>query len=104
MNSIVLEKIKQLKPKLQDEGFEIIGVFGSFARDEETPDSDIDILYQIKNTNKYLEKYSGWDSILHIVEIKEFLKKELQREIDFVDKTTLSPISNKYIQKDLVYV
>jgi predicted nucleotidyltransferase len=104
MNKQVLEKLKQLKPKLHDEGFELIGIFGSFARNEEKPTSDIDILYQIKDTKEYLKKYSGWDSITHIVEIKDFLKKELQKEVDFVDKSTLDSIANKYIQKDLIYI
>lgn len=104
MDLKVLEKLKQLKLKLQNEGFELIGVFGSFARDEQTPTSDIDILYQINDTKSYLEKYTGWDSILHILEVKDLLKRELHREVDFVDKSTLNSISNKYIQKDLVYV
>lgn len=104
MNAQVLNKLKNLKPKLLNEGFELIGVFGSFARNEETKNSDIDILYQINNTDEYLKKYSGWDSILHILEVKDFLKKELHRDVDFVDKSTLTHISNKYIQKDLIYV
>lgn len=104
MNNQILEKLKELKPKLHDEGFELIGIFGSFARNEEKPNSDIDILYQIKDTKEYLKKYSGWDSILHIVEIKDFLKKELQKEVDFVDQSSLDSIANKYIQKDLIYV
>lgn len=104
MNHQVLEKLKRLKPKLQDEGFELIGVFGSFARNEEKESSDIDILYKIKDTKEYLKKYSGWDSVLHIVEVKELLQKELKRDIDFVDKSSLDSIANKYINKDLVYV
>lgn len=104
MNNQILEKLKELKPKLHDEGFELIGIFGSFARNEEKPNSDIDILYQIKDTKEYLKKYSGWDSILHIVEIKDFLKKELQKEVDFVDQSSLDSIANKYIQKDLIYI
>ena len=104
MNAQLLTKLKELKPKLQNEGFELIGVFGSFARNEENSSSDIDILYQIKDTKEYLKKYSGWDSITHIVETKEFLQKELHKNIDFVDKTSLNSIANKYIQKDLIYV
>lgn len=104
MNTQVLAKLKELKPKLQNEGFELIGIFGSYARNEENSNSDIDILYQIKDTKKYLEKYSGWNSILHIVETKEFLQKELQKNIDFVDQSTLTPTSSKYIQKDLIHV
>lgn len=104
MQNDLLNKIKELKPKLHEEGFELLGVFGSFVRDEESKDSDIDLLYEITDTNKYLQKYQGWDSILHIVETKDFLKKELKRDIDFVDKDTLNSIGKEYILKDLVYV
>ncbi len=104
MQNDLLNKIKKLKPKLHDEGFELLGVFGSFARDEQSKDSDIDLLYEITDTNTYLQKYQGWDSILHIVETKDFLKKELERDIDFVDKDTLNSIGKEYILKDLVYV
>ncbi len=104
MNNQILEKLKQLKPIIKNEGFELIGIFGSFARNEENPTSDIDILYQIKDTKEYLKKYSGWNSITHIMDIKELLKKELNRNIDFVDKSSLDSIANKYIKKDLIYV
>lgn len=104
MQNNLLDKLKILKPKLYDEGFELLGVFGSFARDEETSSSDIDLLYKIEDTKAYLEKYQGWDSILHIVETKDFIKKELDRDVDFVDKATLNDIGKEYILKDLVYV
>ena len=104
MQNDLLDKIKNLKPKLHDEGFELLGVFGSFARNEETSNSDIDLLYKIENTNSYLEKYQGWDSILHIVETKNFIQKELKRDIDFVDRDTLNDIGKEHILKDLIYV
>jgi len=104
MESDLLQKLKKLKPELDNKGFELLGVFGSYARDEEKPNSDIDLLYKVKDIKSYLEKYQGWDSILHIVETKEFLKKELNKNVDFVDKATLNDIGKEYILKDLVYV
>ncbi len=104
MQSNLLNKLKELKPKLNAEGFDLIGVFGSYARDEETPTSDIDLLYQINDIKSYMKKYQGWDSILHIVETKDFLKKELHKDIDFVDKDTLNETGKEYILKELVYV
>lgn len=104
MQSELLYKLKELKPKLQREGFELLGVFGSYARDEETSKSDIDLLYKINDMDAYLKKYEGWDSILHIVKIKEFLKKELKKDVDFVDRDTLSSIRVKFILKDLVII
>jgi predicted nucleotidyltransferase len=102
--SDIINKLHNLKPKLQNDGFNIIGLFGSYANDNATDNSDIDILYKIDDTEKYLQKYQGWDSILHIVETKEYLKNELNAEIDFVDQSTLSNISKDYILKELIYV
>ena len=102
-NEIIL-KLKELKSKLKNDGFNLIGIFGSFAKESANENSDIDILYEIVNVNEYLKKYSGWDSINHIVDTKEFLKKELKRDVDFVDRDSLNNINKKYILKDLVYV
>ena len=36
----ILQKLKELKLKYEAEGFEILGLFGSYARGEETESSD----------------------------------------------------------------
>lgn len=100
----ILQKLKELKPKYEAEGFEILGLFGSYARDEATENSDIDILYKIPNMSEYLQKYKGWSAINHIVETKESLCKTLHKKVDFVDIETLNEIGKKYILSDLVYV
>ncbi len=56
-NNIYLQ-LKTIKPNYLEDGFEILGVFGSFARSEESPDSDIDILY--RSLDKLEETYPGW--------------------------------------------
>jgi uncharacterized protein len=100
----IIFKLKELKSKLKDDGFNLIGIFGSFAKDKAKESSDIDILYEIVNVKEYLKKYSGWNSINHIVDTKEFLQKELKRDVDFVDRDSLNDINKKYILKDLIYV
>ncbi len=84
--------------------FNLVGIFGSFARDDNNENSDIDILYEIEDINKYLLKYNGWNAINHIVETKEHLKNILNREVDFVDIASLNAIGKEYILKDLKYV
>jgi hypothetical protein len=37
----ILQTLKELKPKYEAEGFEILGIFGSYARDEATESSDV---------------------------------------------------------------
>jgi len=56
----ILQKLKELKPKYEAEGFETLELFGSCAMGEETESSDVDIL--IKTTQEFfgeLPRLSG---------------------------------------------
>jgi hypothetical protein len=92
---------KEFKEKFD---FTIIGIFGSFAKENNRENSDIDILYKIEDINSYLLKYSGWNAINHIVETKEHLQTILKSEIDFVDISSLNSIGKEHILKELIYV
>lgn len=94
----ILNKLKELKPIYQNEGLEILGVFGSYAKETNTKYSDIDIAYKL-DYDKFSKKYiGGFSKILRIDEIKEELKAIFKTEVDFVSD------SNKKIMKDLIYV
>ena len=53
-NEIIL-KLKELKPIYEKEGMKLIGIFGSFAKNSATENSDIDILYEL-DTKKFYER------------------------------------------------
>jgi len=94
----ILNKLKELKPIYQKEGLEIVGVFGSYAKETNTKYSDIDIAYKL-DYEKFSQKYTGgFSKLLRIDSIKDELKSIFKQEIDFV------PDSNKKIMKDLIYV
>ncbi len=94
----ILNKLKELKPIYQQEGLEIVGLFGSYAKDNETEYSDIDIAYKL-NYEEFSKKYvSGFSKLLRIDSIKDELKSIFKKEVDFV------PDSNKKILKDIIYV
>lgn len=94
----ILKKLKELKPKYQKEGLEILGVFGSYTTNTNTKYSDIDIAYKL-DYEKFSKKYiGGFSKILRIDEIKEELQIIFKTKIDFVSN------SNKKIVKDLIYV
>lgn len=42
----VLAKLRELKPWLEERGIARVRLFGSYARDEARPDSDIDLLVE----------------------------------------------------------
>ena len=72
---------------------EKIGLFGSYARDEATENSDIDIFVKMK------------PSLFDMVAIKEQIENDLDRKVDIVrEHKNIKPIFLKMIQKDLIYV
>lgn len=84
------------------EGFNILGIFGSYARGEETKDSDIDILYELNE--KFIIKYDGFLAFSRLSKIKEELKKIFGRDVNIAAKSGLSNTAKKYIFKDIQYV
>lgn len=102
MNRQMQNKLEAAKKKYISEGFVILGIFGSYARDEETENSDIDLLYEV--TDLFCNKYSGFDYFARIDEIRSELKNEFGHEIDFADIHGLNRIGRKYIIPEVVYV
>lgn len=74
-------------------GVEKIGLFGSFARDEATKDSDIDLVIDMKP--KSLKKR---------LSLKQKIKTELNTNVDLGYLSSLRNFIVKDIQKDLIYV
>ncbi len=68
-----------------------IGIFGSFARNEERPDSDIDILVTFEEPI----------SLLALVRIHRELSELLNRKVDIVSEKYLHPRMKEAVQKDL---
>jgi len=72
---------------------EKIGLFGSYARDEATADSDIDIFVQMK------------PDLFKLVELKQQIEKDLQKKVDIIrNHKHIKPLLLKMIQKDINYV
>ena len=71
---------------------EQIGLFGSYARDEATENSDIDIFVKMK------------PSLFDMVAIKEQIENDLDKKVDIIrEHKNIKPIFLKMIQKDLIY-
>lgn len=102
MEQSVITALQSIKRKYEPEGFVIIGVFGSFARGEEKPGSDLDILYELSPIA--YEKYPGLRFVELYERIKNELHQRLQLDIDLADKSALSDIGRKYILPEVRYV
>lgn len=104
INSEILNKLKTIKTELKNDGVNIIGVFGSYARGDFTENSDVDILYELDNPSEFAEKYNGFGAFTRLIEIKENIANQLGKSIDFVPKNSLSLTGEKFILKDLLNV
>ena len=94
--SEVLEKLKNIKSKYESEGVKLLGLFGSYSKDEADKFSDIDILYSL-DYEKFSKKYKdGFSKLLRIEDIKSELEKLFGKKVDLV------PSQNKNLQEDLV--
>ncbi len=102
MNPTIEIKLKEAKESYAHEGFNILGVFGSFARNEETPQSDIDILYELSDS--FVNRYDGFMAFERLSNIKSELKALFGKEVDIATKSGLSRTGKKYILKDLYHV
>ena len=73
-----------------------IGLFGSFARNEQTEFSDIDIMLEFEpGTVNIYEKKS---------QLKEFLKASFHRDVDLCREKYMKPYVKDYIEKEVIYV
>lgn len=76
-------------------GIRSIGLFGSFARNEMTEESDIDIAIEMESGKKNLHNFLAF---------KRFLEKEFNRKVDLGIESALKPEARKIIEKEIIYV
>ncbi len=94
----IIRKIKENYPLLSKEfGVKRIGIFGSIARQEESPDSDIDIIVEF---NKPIG--------LRFINFVEYIENLFGRRVDVLTKEGVRNIRVKAvssdIEKDIIYV
>jgi len=73
-----------------------VGIFGSYARGENKPGSDLDVLVHLD--------YSKQISLLKLVRVEREISEALDIHVDLVTEKSLSPFIRPYIEKDLIYI
>jgi len=73
-----------------------VAVFGSFARGDDTRESDIDILVELKPLGERPTIGLKWFGL------EEELSRVLERKVDLVGKDGLSPYIRPYVEKEMV--
>ncbi len=83
--AIILEVLQPFNPVE-------VGIFGSFARGEERPESDIDILIDFGTTRI---------NLFDLVHIGDELEEKLGRKVDLVTRRALHPFLKPIVEQDL---
>jgi len=91
-NKKIKEIKKKINPILKEYGAIKAAVFGSYAKDENSKDSDIDILVEIEDDI----------SLLDFVELRLKLEDELDKEVDLVEYQTIKPAMKENILNNQV--
>ena len=90
----VLTALKANKAKIHDLGVKDIGLFGSYARNEQTPESDIDILVEFLEGRKSFHAY---------MQLKSFLERLFKKKVDLVIKEAVRPELKQSILMGVIY-
>jgi predicted nucleotidyltransferase len=69
-----------------------VGLFGSYSRNEEQPESDIDILIDFKDNL----------DLLTIIGIEQELEELLGKKVDLITYKSLNKLLKPFIENDLI--
>ena len=93
---IIKEKLVEKSGQIKKEFYvRQLGIFGSYVRDEQTEDSDIDILVDFEKGHKDFFNY---------MKLKDYLERVLGTEVDLVLKDAVKPRLKEIISKEVSYV
>jgi uncharacterized protein len=90
----IIAKLQALKPHLaKSSSVKTIAIFGSAARNELRPDSDIDIVVDFEHSPGFFA----------LADLEEHLRAELGHPVDVFTPASLHPLLRDRILKEAVY-
>jgi len=91
----VLELIRSNQDKIRSYGVRKLGLFGSFVRGEQKPESDIDLLVEFQQDKKSFDNF---------IQLAFFLEEILESRVELITIDALSPYIGPHIIKEVEYV
>jgi len=90
----VLSILAQHRMVLKDLGVKLLAIFGSVARDEASPDSDVDILVEFECSCTF-DRY---------MDLIFYLEDLLETRVDLVSQRSLKPLIRSTVEQEAIYV
>ncbi|MDD1729162.1 MAG: nucleotidyltransferase family protein [Methanospirillum sp.] len=95
ISSSVIQDLQKSFPLIQRTyGVKRIGIFGSFARGEEKPESDVDILVEFN---------PGEATFDNFMQLAYFLENIFSRHVDLLTCDGVSKYLRPYIEKEVIW-
>jgi predicted nucleotidyltransferase len=88
----IISAIQANRDKIKAFGVKKLGLFGSFVREQQKPDSDIDLLVEFQPEHK------TFDNFIHL---SFFLEEVLQQPVELVTTESLSPYLGPHIIEEV---
>ena len=82
------ERLRGVEAEIRGLGVRRLALFGSVARDEARPDSDVDVL---------VEFLPGWKTLDRFMTLADLLERVLERPVELVTTEALSPFIGPHI-------
>lgn len=93
---LILKYLSEHKHELHEKyGVIRIGLFGSFARNEDNGESDIDLAVEIKSEKKNIHNFFA---------LKRDLESIFMKNVDIGIESALKPALKKEIKHEIIYV
>lgn len=91
----ILLQLRKNREILRNFGLEQIGLFGSFVKDEQNRNSDVDLLVKFDRRKKTFRNFIG---------LAAYIESLLGRKVEVVTPESLSPYIAPYIKGETEYV
>lgn len=89
--------INTIKSVLQNDGRVVSAwLYGSLARGEQKPNSDVDLMVEISKARKY--------SMFDLLDIAYRIEQKIKRKVDLVEKGYLEDFAAKTAAKDMIKI
>lgn len=91
----ILQKIKKNKEQIKQFGISRVGLFGSFAREEQKKDSDIDLMVEFKTGKKNFQNF---------IQFSEYAEKIFGKRVEVLTPQSVSPHIAPHLKNEVSYV
>ncbi|WP_020596244.1 nucleotidyltransferase family protein [Spirosoma panaciterrae] len=89
------ERIQAHQNKLKQFGAARLGLFGSFVRDEQQTDSDVDLVVEFKPGAKKLHNF---------LDMADYLEEVMARKVDLLTWDGMAEFVRKHVANEVEYI